>query len=144
MLFDGEGSIFLTTRAGTPNASALSGMSCVTTAPAPMTTLLPMVTPGHKVGWWNVVELVAEVFRHHALFGKAGIVVGIVDHACEHLLLFCHIDVFVCRHFAASFNPTIPATMSAAEAMRKTEADSPNAIMPTTTPPIAPIPVQTA
>ena len=48
----------------------------------------------HKVGWWNVVELVTEVFRHHALFGKAGIVVRIVNHACEHFLFFCHIDVF--------------------------------------------------
>ena len=47
-------------------------------------------------------------------------------------------------HFAASLSPTIPATISAAEAMRKAEADSPNAMMPTATPPIAPMPVQTA
>ena len=47
-------------------------------------------------------------------------------------------------HFAASLSPTIPATMSAAEAMRRAEADSPNAMMPTNTPPIAPMPVQTA
>ena len=46
-------------------------------------------------------------------------------------------------HFA-SFSPTIPATISAAEAMRIADADSPNAMIPTTTPPTAPIPVHTA
>lgn len=33
-------------RAGFPTATLLSGMSWVTTLPAPMTTLLPIVTPG--------------------------------------------------------------------------------------------------
>lgn len=33
------------TLTGLPTATALSGMSWVTTAPAPITTLLPMVTP---------------------------------------------------------------------------------------------------
>ena len=37
--------IILITRAGLPTATALDGMSCVTTEPAPITTLLPMVTP---------------------------------------------------------------------------------------------------
>jgi hypothetical protein len=31
---------------GLPTATLLSGMSLTTTLPAPMTTLLPMVTPG--------------------------------------------------------------------------------------------------
>lgn len=35
------------TRAGTPAAKVLAGMSLVTTLPAPMTQPRPMVTPGH-------------------------------------------------------------------------------------------------
>ena len=35
----------LTTFAGTPAATVLAGMSPVTTAPAPITALSPMVTP---------------------------------------------------------------------------------------------------
>ncbi len=42
-------SIFLTTLAGTPKASELSGIYFVTTAPAPTTTLFPIVTPGWTV-----------------------------------------------------------------------------------------------
>jgi hypothetical protein len=37
------------TRAGTPTATLLAGMSRVTTAPAPITTLSPMVTPGMMI-----------------------------------------------------------------------------------------------
>ena len=39
-------STFLMIRAGFPAATQLAGMSFVTTEPAPMTTLSPMVTPG--------------------------------------------------------------------------------------------------
>ena len=35
------------TRAGTPAANELAGMLLVTTLPAPMTQLSPIVTPGH-------------------------------------------------------------------------------------------------
>ena len=42
-------SISLITRAGTPTARELSGISLFTTAPAPITTLFPMVTPGRTV-----------------------------------------------------------------------------------------------
>ena len=38
-----------TTRQGDPNAITLSGRLRVTTLPAPMTTLFPMVTPGSKI-----------------------------------------------------------------------------------------------
>ena len=37
------------TRQGTPTATTLAGMSCVTTLPAPMTALSPMVTPASTV-----------------------------------------------------------------------------------------------
>lgn len=37
------------TRQGTPAAKLFSGISLVTTLPAPITQLLPMVTPGQTV-----------------------------------------------------------------------------------------------
>ena len=37
---------FRTTRQGLPTATTFSGISFVTTLPAPMTLLLPMLTPG--------------------------------------------------------------------------------------------------
>ena len=48
------------------------------------------------------------------------------------------------NHLVASFSPTIPATMSAADAIRNAEADSPNMTMPAMNPPTAPTPVHTA
>ena len=41
--------IFLTTRPGTPKTKELSGISFVTTLPAPITQLFPIVTPGQTV-----------------------------------------------------------------------------------------------
>ncbi|KAI0971069.1 hypothetical protein F4678DRAFT_91493 [Xylaria arbuscula] len=43
------GATFFTTRAGDPIATEKSGMSFVTTLPAPMVQPLPMVTPGMMV-----------------------------------------------------------------------------------------------
>ena len=42
-------SIFLITRAGLPAANTPSGMSCVTTDPAPMVEPQPILTPGKTV-----------------------------------------------------------------------------------------------
>lgn len=36
---------------GLPAANTPEGMSCVTTLPAPITVLLPIVTPGKIVTW---------------------------------------------------------------------------------------------
>ena len=55
-------------RAGTPTARELAGMLFVTTEPAPMTTLSPMVTPGRIVRLWLPVKsLPMWMFfpRHH-------------------------------------------------------------------------------
>ena len=41
--------IFLITLQGLPTATTLDGMSLVTTEPAPMVTLSPIVTPGSMV-----------------------------------------------------------------------------------------------
>ena len=41
--------IFLTIRHGLPTAMQSAGMSCVTTDPAPITALSPIVTPGSTV-----------------------------------------------------------------------------------------------
>jgi hypothetical protein len=43
-----------------------------------------------------------------------------------------------------SFKPAMPAMISATQANREVLADSPNAAMPTSTVPRAPVPVQTA
>lgn len=41
--------IVLTTRQGTPQANTSGGISLVTTLPAPITVLSPIVTPGHII-----------------------------------------------------------------------------------------------
>ena len=41
--------ILFITLAGTPTATRSLGISCVTTAPAPMTDRAPMVTPGRTI-----------------------------------------------------------------------------------------------
>jgi hypothetical protein len=41
--------IGLITRAGTPTATIPAGISLVTTEPAPITQLAPILTPGHTI-----------------------------------------------------------------------------------------------
>lgn len=43
--------IFRTTRHGLPTATLPAGMSCVTTLPAPIMALSPMLTPGRMQAW---------------------------------------------------------------------------------------------